>query len=431
MRAALRKWKHALPWILLACAVMGCAMTAYTCGHEEDQYRAVFTMFTLPNAADAEKEPLEAARMLARDMQALTETESFRQMVLQSTYSDGLSYVRVRGVDGAHMVEVEVTGPDPKTITDMANAIGRELCAQIPELFQARGTREVESAQIPEMPCAPNRPVKIGLCVAVTFLLGSALGAACGSDRVTLAFDDEAADGFFLGAMPEMSREMARYEKKCRKGRQSGTLLDGLNRLMRECVRKTALNLRTAQTDGRVLLMTAQREDDQTPAVAALTACELARQGFRVLLVETDAERGALSRWLGVQGEADVYDYVRGRAELGEVLRRTSIDTLTFADALHPEISVADYAALPTFAQFLNSARERFDWILIHARDLTSVSDAAMLSLSADAAVFTVRNRRSTLSEVEDAARQLAMVGRPASGVIFTGVPQTLLAQDE
>lgn len=431
MRAALRKWRHALPWIVLVCVLFGSAMTLYTCFYQADMYRSAYTLYALPNTADAERSPLEGARMLARDLQSLTETEAFRRTVLRSTESDGLSYVQVKGIDGSHMIEVEVIGPDAQIVKGMANAIGRELCAQAPDLLNARSVREMEPAAAVLEPIGPNRPLKIAVTMALVFVLGSLLACVLGSNRQPLSFDDEQADEFFLGAIPDLRREMKRYEKLRRRGKVKGTLLDMVSRLMRESLRKTALCVRTAEAGGSVVLVTAQREDHQTPAVTVLMACELAQQGFRVLLLETDGERGSMSRYLGVKAHADLYDYLKGRAEMGEMLNRTPIETLSFVDALHPNITVADYAATQSFADFLASARNHFDLIILHARDMVRASDAAMLSLLADTVLFTVRNRQSTLDEVEDTARILSNLGRPAHGVVFTGVHPAHLVQDD
>ena len=239
MRKALLKWRHFLPWTLLLCLAAGCLMAAYTWVYEPDRYQAVYTFYAAPEEAASQKAPLEAARMLARDCHALTRTDGFRQTVLSYTVSDGQTRVGVRGIDGTHMLEVVAIGPDPVYTASLADAIGRELVARVQDELGAVEAHEVAPAEIPALPCGPDRPMKVVWTLLAAFAVGSLAGCLLGSDRQLLHFDDAETRCLAaprMGALADCRREVRRFMVDGKKQR-GGMLLDQVDRLIRENVR--------------------------------------------------------------------------------------------------------------------------------------------------------------------------------------------------
>lgn len=201
-------------------------------------------------------------------------------------------------------------------------------------------------------------------------------------------------------------------------------LLWTVDRSVRENVRQLVLMLRTSLTsgEGHSLVLTAMRPDDDNGAAAVLLASEMAQQGFRVLLMEMDAHKPELSRLLGVKARADLCDYLNGRAELSEVIMPTGIQTLAFIDSLHPETAVADMAATEAFSAFVRSAENHFDFVILRAASRAVSVDASMLGLVSNGILLLARDEAYTLDEIEASARDMARLGKPAKGVVFTCV---------
>jgi len=173
-----------------------------------------------------------------------------------------------------------------------------------------------------------------------------------------ISFADSQADAFRLGAVGDVGPDVKRFLKKNQKQPTQGTFLEHVDRLVREDIRQLVLLLRSRpiRQKGFSMVLSAMRNTDDDAAVTALLASELSQQGFRVLLMEMDAEEASLRRLLDVRPQADLYDYLNGRAELSDVMTRTRVPNLMFVDMLHPEIPVADFAARQTFAAFLENS---------------------------------------------------------------------------
>ena len=417
MSRAMRRWTRALPWVLAACLVAGIAMAVYVQAREAPVYRAVYTLYAQPAGEDT-----HSGAELAGDCDRLTQTQAFRQEVLSRTPSDGHCYVDVRAVAGTHMMEVVVTGPDAAIVSGLANAVGEALLQKVERLFDVQIAREMERARTPQSPDQGGRTRRIIRSVLLTFLAGSLLGLCVPGERSPLSYGAPQADAFALGGVGNLRRAQRRYLKKTPVPQDHGTFLDFAGRWIREDIRKVVLSLRASQRPARSLVLAAVGAGEADGAFAVLLSQELSRQGFRVLLMETQACSPGLRDLLDVRARADLLDYHDGRAQWGETVVPTSFPTLSFVDWLHPGHSVADVAATEWFEAFLRSAEAHFDFVLMHAAPVDSAADAATLSLAAGGVVLVARDRAYALEDLEAAAASIARLGKPVKGVVFTQV---------
>lgn len=428
MKRTARKWRSALPWTALLCFVLGSAMAIYTYCYETDQFRAVFSFFVQPGGAYADKAPLEAARMLARDCDALLNTASFRAAVLSRCETDGRCRMAARGVDGTHVVELEATGGDAAMVQTLANAAGDELLARAAGVLHAENAAELERASLPETPYAPNRPLRILWTVLGAFAAGSLLGCIFGSPRKPLGAGPDVQRELavpFLGAVLECRADVRRFLRKSKKSLDAGMLSGYMNRLVRENVRSAALLLRLAARACRsnTAVVTGVRTGEGKNAFVALLAMELAQQGFRVLLADMESENPSLGSMLGLRGRADLFDYLSGGATLGETVVATQAAGLCFIDNRHAELSISGIAATERFASFLRSASDNFDFVLLCAAPAAACADAALLGSMAGVTMLAAADGRYTVEELNTLAAQLERAVNCLAGVVFTGTP--------
>lgn len=418
MRRHGRRWGRILPWVLIVCILAGCASALYMQRYETPVYRAVYTLYAVAHGDSAST--FANTRMLARDCQLLTRTDTFRRSVLANTVSDGKTFVEVRAAAGTHMLEVVTSGPDAAVVQGLANAVGDALLVRIPRLFQAEGVREIERAALPQETSAPQKYGRIAAVMLVVLAGGFLLTCCLPEPKEKLSFSSPDAEVFSLGGVGDTRRMVKRFLKY---PKPQGTLLQLADPLLREEIRRLVLVLRsTSEKRGRSLVITAMRPDEEEAALCVLLGSEMAQQGFRVLLMEMDAQKPALARLLGVRARADLCDYLNGRAELSEVIQHTPFKALSLIDSLHPASCVADLAATASFAEFIRSAEEHFDFVILHAAPRAVSSDASMLGFVTGATLLAARDGQYTLQEMEAAARDMVRLGKAARGVVFTRV---------
>lgn len=422
MRKAVCRWKRAWLWVLLAVVLAGCAAAVYAWRYTDDVYAASYAFRVTPHA----EQPMQAedsVAVLAADCQRLTEAEDFRRTVLADTRSDGKSRVKVEAVAGSLTIRVKVWGPDAHIVQEMANGIGRQLCSEVPNMLWITQVAEEQAALTPDAPVGPPRIWMVLLAAAGAFVLASLLACCFGRADGNLHFDDAAVRSLMIGAVASTRRCLP-----LGRGRQSqyenGMILPLVSRLIRENVRQIAMVLRSHATRGQgcSIVLAPVKEDRETAPVTALIASELASQGFKVLLMELNAEKPLLRLLLDTRPQADLLDYLSGQARLNDVLSSTRTRNLYFVDWLHPNDMIDDVAVQPSFAEFLQGVQMHFDFILLHAADVSSGCEAAMLSLLTDGMILMVRDGAVSEEELEAAACDLEQMGQPANGVIFTGV---------
>lgn len=411
MARLLRKWLRSLPWVFCLCLLCASATALYTSLCEPNLYRAQYTLYALTQEADSPA----ASRMLANDLDALTRTEDFRAGVLEDVFSDGYTVVRVESRAESHLMDVVAQGPNRQSVWQLANAVGDALIEQASALG-AQQAKTVSRASLPVFPAGPNRTMKIALAAVIVFVVGSVGGTVlCDDDR---RFSARYGEPDALGAVRGLRKASRAYASR---RRRSGMFLEGLPRLIREEVRACVLSLRALLgAQGRSVVIAGLDRRDQSAPVALSTAMELARQGFRVLLVEADGAQPALNALLDARVSADLLDVLWQRAEMSEAVAPTDMPGLWFLDQLHAEDALADAAATPGFTAFLQDAQAVYDCVIFHAPPLNCGADAAMLGAVAGAVALTVRDGRHNEKQVRLALERLRRLNGRACGVILT-----------
>lgn len=417
-----RKWKNALPVICFLCLALTLAMAVYTYQYEPDRYQAVYTFYALPANVNADEAALQSSRMLALDCNELLQTRSFQEKVLKSVQSDGQTIVIARGVDGTHLIRVEAVGLSPITSQLLANAAGREMISGA--LLGAADMKEISKAEVPTVPYAPNRPVKVAAMLIASFLGLSLAGLLLGSSREPIRWGRALSAPLPIPCLGGVRR----FDRAAKRARQKGnagccTLQEGVSRYVQEDVRKVVLALRTMQEHpGCAVVTTGLDNDADCAPVTLLMAIELAAQGFDVLLMEMNAYEPTLREWLHVAGRCDVLDCVRDEGALKTAILPTAVPRLCFIDACHAPGFVATIASSTEFFQFVSDAAHSFDYVFLNAPPAGSSCDAAMLGAAADVTLVMTADGRYTANELESDMAELKRSVRRLSGFIVTNV---------
>ncbi|MEG1569661.1 MAG: hypothetical protein RR431_00540 [Clostridia bacterium] len=417
-----QKWKNAWVWILLFCLVTSASVAAYTLYYKKAHYKAAYTLLAVP--ANEGTAPLEASRMLIRDMAALMQSERFYTLRLNEKEDHS---VTVRGEDGTHLVHVEALTAQADTAQLLANTAGEELLALLKSEGLVTECSEISRAQLPTAPMATNLWKNVLFSFLLAFMAGSLCVFLFGSDRKPLYAREYAQSGIpfpLLGAIADERADGKRFFKKGKKSRDFGMLYAYVKRLVSDNVRTAVLGLRTAERGkaAHSVVLTSIGEDDGKTMLAALLSCELAWQGFRTLLI--DMEGGdKLNQMLAAHGRADLIDYLSGEAELHETVIRTSLPNLSFIDYQHPTTQeVPQVAATGDFVDFLQSASKHYDFVLLNAEALSSGSSAAMLGAISGSTLLIASDGRYSADEVNAFAGSLSTMVNRLCGIVLTRV---------
>ncbi|WP_082133099.1 polysaccharide biosynthesis tyrosine autokinase [Mycolicibacterium obuense] len=323
------------------------------------------------------------------------------------------------------LIDVSVLDESPVRARDIANTLSDEFVTLVRELETpdagARPDSRVVVEQRASIPATPVVP-KTGRNIALSLLLGTLLGVGLAilrdlldntvKDRENL---EELAGTGIVGSIP--------LDKERRK--QAAIAFDRDNSGIAEAFRKLRTNLQFVAVDQppRVIVVTSSMPHEGKSTTAVNLALALAEAEHSVVLVDGDMRRPMLDSYLDLVGAVGFSTVLSGAAVLDDALQETRFPGLSVltSGAIPPNPSelLGSLAA----RKLLNELRTRFDYVIVDSTPLLAVTDAAILAAGADGVLLMARYGQTKRDQLAHSVRNLADVGAPLLGTVFTMVP--------
>lgn len=171
----------------------------------------------------------------------------------------------------------------------------------------------------------------------------------------------------------------------------------------------------------RVLIVSAQQGEGRTSVTLNL-AVELARAKQRVLVVESDLYRPAMSRLLGLETELGLAEVIRDGMPVGNALIRVRKYDFDLLPVLCPVEHTAELLTATGLYEQLQTLDEQYDFMLFDSPPLLQTADAGMLVRLTDTSLLVVRPGQTSAAQMAEA---LAPLDREnLLGVVFNRVAQ-------
>jgi Mrp family chromosome partitioning ATPase len=336
---------------------------------------------------------------------------------------------RIIAASGLNMAEADVRGAITATsrlntvvISTTITAASRETCAALakgiatvmgPAVSDLDNTGEVKPVQI-RVISGPTEPVRsgpgllfrVGAGVASGLVLGLLFALAKQLFRPRVTEEDEIAG---LTGTPLLGRVTlpGAPEKP-----GAATAVEDFRKV------RSALALSDSDSPEhkQVLTVLAATEGGDHAPVAAGIAASLAELGDRVLLVDTDWDRGASP----VTGEPHpLADVLSGRKELCDVSGDIgdSPGVWALGALTRDELSLL---APQLLAVFLDRARNNFDRVVLSAPPLEISANATILAPQSDGVILVVRPGTPSPEDLESSVRHVRAAGGTLLGVVVT-----------
>jgi len=299
--------------------------------------------------------------------------------------------------------------------------------------LRSNNFRVVDVARVPTTPTEPNIPrnLSLGLALGLTTGLGLAFGLESLDSTVRTPEQTQAISGLpSLGMIPLGSRHTS--EKR------PGRLLVARSREVVELITqsrpqsqmaesyralRTSLLLTSVGGPPKTILVTSAlpREGKTTTSINA--AIVLAQGGRRVLLVDADLRRPSIHKTLALGASAGLSNVLTGSASLEQSLVRSKIlPNLFVLPAGTPPPNPAELLASSKMRELLAELREQYDHIVIDTPPTLSVTDAVVLSPTADSVILVIRSGQTTKQALRRAREILVQVNSRLSGVLLNAV---------
>ena len=315
--------------------------------------------------------------------------------------------------------------------------------AGVIEGLRSSNVTVVDPGLVPAKPVRPNVPVYLGLSLLGGLFFGSvgALFLDSIDDRVqSMEMIERSLNTPLLGVIPTAALSGWRRGSEVSSPKRAKRLTNGVsiitspdaamaapvssNTAFSESLRslRTALLLSRSSAPPKVILITSAVEAEGKTTISLNLAAALARNQSRVLLVEADMRCPTLLRRLSISGERGLSNLLTG--DTGNMEARP------FADL--PDLAIIPSGPTPPYpAELLGSRKMKelieswskaYDFVLIDSPSLLAVTDAAILSKTADITLLVTRHAHSTRKSLERAWQILRTDPDTKVGVVLNAV---------
>ena len=187
-----------------------------------------------------------------------------------------------------------------------------------------------------------------------------------------------------------------------------------------------AASRRGSRDTSRAILITGSSPSEGKTTTAINLASSLAAAGNRVILIEADLRRPAISRALKVSVRQGVVSVLLESATVEEALLSTDAfgPNLSLLLADHEGGWITELFALPSALTLIEDARRLADYVIIDSPPLTDVIDALPLAEYVDDVLVVVRIGRTRLPKLAQLGELLAENEIRPVGFAVIGTPR-------
>jgi exopolysaccharide transport family protein len=299
--------------------------------------------------------------------------------------------------------------------------------------LRSNNIRQVDIARTPAVPAEPNIPRNLGfgLMLGITTGVGLAFLFEGVDNTVRTPEQAQAISGLpSLGMIPLGSKNNLEISSRSLSVATSKEVVELITQSrpqsqMSEAYRalRTSLLLSSVGSPPRIILVTSALPQEGKTTTSINVATVLAQKGTRVLLIDADLRRPSIHKTLGIGPRIGLSNVLTGGATLQEATFRSSLlPNLYILPAGTPPPNPAELLASAQMMEMLAMLKENYDHVVVDTPPTLSVTDAVVLSPSADAVVLVIRCGQTTKPALRRSREILSQVNARVSGVLLNAV---------
>lgn len=300
--------------------------------------------------------------------------------------------------------------------------------------LRSNNFRIVDAARVPSAPAEPNIPRNLSLALALGLITGVCLAFLLEHLDNTVRTPEQAQA---ISALPSLgmiplgsktARAMSARRRLTLAASKEAVELITQSRpqsQMAESYRALRTSLLLASLGGppKVILVTSALPQEGKTTTSINCAIALAQKGARVLLVDGDLRRPSIHKTLGMGPSAGLSNVLTGNADIETAMVCSAIlPNLFVLAAGTPPPNPAELLASSDMRDLLAHLGQEYDHIVIDTPPTLSVTDAVVLSTTADAVVLVIRSGQTTRQALRRARNLLTHVNAKVAGVLLNAV---------
>lgn len=289
----------------------------------------------------------------------------------------------------------------------------------------------LKSLEPPSVDVIVAKKSKAAYYAVIVFVLTAAAG--CGAAACVCLFGDkvhsriqalDVLDTDFLGGLPYL-------KKRGQKAILISGSVAGMGYIEEVDKLTTKIQSKMDREQMKSLMVVSVKENEGKSTVAANLALNLARRGKKVLLIDADLRRPAMSKIFNktVSEERELSSYLKGKTELKKVVCRERSLGFFYAFQNKPLAEPDKLLEGHTFQALMEESREKMDYIILDTPPVGAVRDAEAMAGFCDGALIVMRQDRVGAAMVNDAVDSLEEAGTSVAGCVLNAERSSSLAR--
>ena len=190
-----------------------------------------------------------------------------------------------------------------------------------------------------------------------------------------------------------------------------------------EAYKTLRTNISFCGDDVRVIAFTSSTPNEGKSVVSLRIAEAFGEDEKKVLFIDADIRKSVLlSRYGADQESKGLTHYLAGKSNLDEVIYETSIRNvdMIFTGPVAPNPS--ELLGNSKFAKLIETAREKYDYVILDCPPIGSVIDAAVIAKQCDGVIIVVESNNISYKMVQKVKAQLEKSGCRILGAVLNKV---------
>lgn len=173
---------------------------------------------------------------------------------------------------------------------------------------------------------------------------------------------------------------------------------------------------------GKIVVLTSALPGEGKTTTSICLARVAAQAGSKVLLLDCDLRRRAVTRTLGLTPENGLAEVLHGTATLESAVLLDQASGAYVLPLAHTASSTEDVFGLPAMDQLLAKARASFDLVILDTAPVLALADTRILAGKTDVVVLLARWRKTPARAIGASVRLLQQANAQIAGVALTQV---------
>ncbi len=182
---------------------------------------------------------------------------------------------------------------------------------------------------------------------------------------------------------------------------------------------RTSVFFRTKAVSNPVIQVTSPNAGDGKSTIISNLAVSISQTGKSVLLVDCDMRRPMISKVFGLNDSSGLAEVLTGEANLLDAaVKCPDAPNLSVIASDKIPGNPAELLALPDFADFIEKARQQFDFVLLDSPPVSPVADPLTIASIADFVLLGLTLRKNSRTIATRTCAELSSNGAEMLGLV-------------